>query len=382
MSPPTIIVNKSTPLAAELFSRIGLVIPLESSEITRNAVRGADVIIVRSETRVDADLLEGSRVRFVGTVTIGTDHIDLEYLRSRRIPFVSAPGSNANSVKEYVVAALLALSKRTGRPLQGKTIGIVGVGNVGRRVAQAASALGMVPLLNDPPRARAEGEQGFLSLDALMEADIVTLHVPLTKDGPDRTHHLFDYNRIARMKPGSVLINTARGGVVDSKALKQALSASHLSAAVLDVWEDEPFLDEELLDLAFLGTPHIAGYSMEGKLNAVKMVFEGACRALNVRVPTDVRTDDRVEHERIVIPRELREVSEIVSFAVQKAYDIARDDASLRAVKNADRETKGRLFSSLRSEYRIRWEFSHYTVECGPEQKMAREVLHSLGFEG
>lgn len=377
---PLILVNKSTPLAVELFSTLGETIPLESSEFTREAIRGADIIIVRSETHVGPDLLEGSRVRFVGTVTIGTDHVDLEYLKSKGIRFANAPGSNANSVKEYIVAALLIWSERTGLPLQGKKIGIVGVGNVGKKVADAATALGMIPLLNDPPRARAEGDGKFLSLDDLMESDIVTLHVPLTETGPDGTYHLFNSKRIACMKPGSVLINTARGGVVDSEALKQALASSHLSTAIVDVWEDEPFFDPQLLDLVLIGTPHIAGYSMDGKLNAVKAVYDQVCNYLNIPVPVDSTGTDRRDPVRIPIPREVRDPWTIVSLAVQKAYDIAQDDCSLRSIKSLAREIRGRSFASLRSNYRSRWEFPHYVIESGREQETARRILQMLGF--
>lgn len=377
---PLIVVNSRTPLAAELFSRIGEVIPLESSAFTPDTVRNADIIIVRSETRVDANLLEGSRVRFVGTVTIGTDHIDLNYLKSKGIPLASAPGSNANSVKEYVAAALLTWSERTGNPLKGKTIGIVGVGSVGSKIAELARVFGMTHLLNDPPRARAEDRTSFLSLDDLMDADIVTLHVPLTQRGEDRTFHLFDKNRIGRMKRGSVLINTARGGVVSSEALKQALRSSHISAAILDVWEKEPAVDPELLHLVMLGTPHIAGYSLDGKLNAVKMVYESVCEFLKIPAQWPKDLGKREGPERITVPRNITGVQEVVIAAVRKAYSIEEDDSALRALAEFPPDVRGTYFSRLRSEYRIRKEFGHFEVDLSPKQVAAGTILRKLGF--
>ncbi|MBI4419049.1 MAG: 4-phosphoerythronate dehydrogenase, partial [Ignavibacteriales bacterium] len=214
----SIVISKNSPGASDAFSTLGSVRELDSSEITAETVRDADTLIVRSETRVDRPLLENSAVRFVGTLTIGTDHVDLKYLKSRNIGFASAPGSNANSVAEYVVAALLTWADKDGIQLREKSIGIVGVGNVGRIVAKYAAVLGMRVILNDPPLARVTGDPRYRPLDELMEADIVTVHVPLTRSGQDATVHLFGTDRIRAMKRGSVLINTSRGAVVDSNA--------------------------------------------------------------------------------------------------------------------------------------------------------------------
>ncbi|HEY4613263.1 MAG TPA: 4-phosphoerythronate dehydrogenase, partial [Bacteroidota bacterium] len=278
---PTIVVNRNTPSAIETFSHLGTVVALDTSDVTREAVRDADVLIVRSETRVNRDLLEGSAVRFVGTVTIGTDHIDLEYLKSKSIAFVNAPGSNSNSVAEYIAAALLVWSRRTGEALSGKTLGVVGVGNVGSKVVRVARALGMTALLCDPPLARATSDRMYRSLDELMEADFISLHVPLTTDEPDATYHLFDAARVGKMKRGSILLNTARGSVVETEALRNALSSKYLSTAIFDVWEGEPVVDVDVLHHVMIGTPHIAGYSLDGKLNALRMVYESACKFLN-----------------------------------------------------------------------------------------------------
>jgi erythronate-4-phosphate dehydrogenase len=375
---PVIVVNRSIPFADKVFSQIGKVIVLESHEVTKETLQNAEILIVRSETRVDKELLEGSSVRFVGTVTIGTDHIDCEYLRSKGIAFASAPGSNANSVAEYIAAGLLTWSGRTGQSLKGKTIGIVGVGNVGSKVVSAANALGMIPLLNDPPRARKETAGSFLPLDGLMNADFITLHVPLTKSREDATVHLFDKKRIGKMKGGSVLINTSRGAVVETGTLRSALESSHLSAAILDVWEHEPSIDKKLLSQVMLGTPHVAGYSSDGRLNALKMVYESVCRHLNVQSNWPADTAAPEGPSRFHIPAHL-DNEQAIAFAVRQAYDIELDDSLLREGSGISVDRQGEHFMKLRAEYRVRREFANFEVELDPTRPAS--VLRNLGFK-
>ena len=271
-----VVVDNKNPHVEEAFRQFGTVQGCATREITKEVVREADAIIIRSETKVTKDLLEGSRVKFVGTATIGTDHVDLEYLHSQGIGFASAPGSNANSVAEYFVAAILTLADRKGFNLSGKTLGVVGVGNVGSKIVRNARALGMRVLQNDPPLARETGNPSFVPLDDFMEADIVTIHVPLTKAGTDPTFHLFGEERIRKMKAGAILINTSRGAVADGAALKRAVEAKHLGGVILDVWEGEPLVDVDLVKKIDIATPHIAGYSFDGKLAAVKMTYSAA----------------------------------------------------------------------------------------------------------
>ena len=285
-----IIVNKHTPYVVQAFEKLGKVTALGTHEITKDTVRDADVLIVRSETKVNRDLLEGSRVKFVGTVTIGTDHVDEEYLAKSGIAFVSAPGSNSNSVSEYITAALLELTQINGFSFHDKTIGIIGVGNVGSKVWRKAEALGLRVLLNDPPLERMGSSYPLHTLDELMEADIVTLHVPLTRTGSDATYHLFDENRIRKMKHGAILFNTSRGAVVETEALKRTLLDKHLAAAVIDVWEGEPNISASLLELVTLGSPHIAGYSLDGKVNALRINYEAVCRFLSIPIDRDINT--------------------------------------------------------------------------------------------
>ncbi|HXX63141.1 MAG TPA: 4-phosphoerythronate dehydrogenase, partial [Bacteroidota bacterium] len=235
-----IVVDRNIPLASSAFHAFGDVRLLETGAFSAETIGDADVLVIRSETKVGARLLEGTNVQFVGTATIGTDHIDTDYLSSKGIAFANAPGCNANSVKEYVLAALLVLAGRSGRPLRGRKLGVVGLGHIGSRVAEMGRALGMTVLANDPPIARLTPRSDLLPIDALMQSDIITLHVPLTRQGPDATDRLFDRRRIQALKRGAILINTSRGAVVESEALREALQSGHLGAAILDVWEGEP----------------------------------------------------------------------------------------------------------------------------------------------
>ncbi|MBM4168996.1 MAG: 4-phosphoerythronate dehydrogenase [Ignavibacteria bacterium] len=376
-----ILIDKKTPFGTEAFTHLGTVATLGSHEMTQEAVRDADVLIVRSETRVTRDLLEGSRVRFVGTTTIGTDHVDLDYLASRGIGFASAPGCNANSVKEYVVAALLTLAVRHGSSLRGKRLGIVGIGNIGSRMVEAAGALGMEVLQNDPPLQRRTGEQRYVALDDLMEADYITLHVPLTKSGDDPTYHLFDKERIGRMRKDSYLINTSRGAVVQTVAIKEALAGKRIAGAVLDVWEKEPNIDVELLKLVELATPHIAGYSFDGKVNAVRMIASAVCDHFECKekwkVPTTI---GMVPLPSVDLPASPGGMEQDLLRVVSGCYDIERDDARLHGIIDADSAQRGAYFSNLRAGYPLRREFSNTTVRTTGGASEIAETLRKLGF--
>ena len=275
-----IIADDNIAFVREAFQELGEVETKPGGAITADDVKDAEMLLTRSRTRVDRALLEGSAVRFVGSAVIGTDHCDLEYLRERRIAFAAAPGSNANSVSEYVLAVLLILAERRDLHLRDQTIGVIGVGNVGSKVAAKCEALGMRVLRNDPPLARQTGDPALLPIEALMEADILTLHVPLTTEGRDPTCHLVDAVFLEKMRAGGTLINNSRGAVVDSHALYAALESGRLGNAVLDVWENEPHIEPALLDATTLITPHIAGHSFDGKVNGTVMVYRAACEFL------------------------------------------------------------------------------------------------------
>jgi erythronate-4-phosphate dehydrogenase len=375
-----IVADTKTAVAQEAFARLGEVQYLATPEITPSSIKDADVILVRSETKVDRDLLEGTAVRFVGTATIGTDHVDLDYLLLKGIGFASAPGSNANSVAEYMVAALLEFSRRKSVTLRGKTLGVVGVGNVGSKVLRNARALGLQVLLNDPPLADASGDRKFLPLDALMDCDFITLHVPLTKEGPYPTYHLFDAKQLGRMKPGAVLINTSRGAVVDTDPLKSALRSGHLGGAILDVWEGEPDIDVDLVTMAEIGTAHIAGFSLDGKLNAVRMLFDAVCRHFGLEAAwKEIQYLPRPAVEQIPAPT-VSAKEETLRQLVLHCYDILHDDRELRNIISLPADMRPNYFRSLRSDYEVRREFSNYTVKFSQSLPDLAQALRTLGF--
>lgn len=377
-----IVADENIPFAKEAFGTLGDVRLVAGRKLDAASVRDADALIVRSVTRVCAELLEGSRVRFVGTATIGYDHVDVEYLRSKGIGFASAAGSNAESVAEWVVAALLVVSARLGRPLEGSLIGVVGAGNVGSRVARKCAAMGMRVLLNDPPLARKTGDRRFSPLDDLMGADYVTLHVPLERGGPDPTWRMFDARRIASMKAGSVLLNSSRGPVVHGRALLEALAAGRLAAAVLDVWEDEPAIDPALARRVAIGTPHIAGYSFDGKVNGTIMMLDAIRNWFGVSVEWDMRAFMPPPKRPVLELRASgKSLEDALREAVRMCYDIESDDRDLRRILDLPDADRAAAFDRLRKEYPVRREFGNTTVRLpgGSPELAAR--LAGIGFK-
>ena len=282
-----IVIDNKIPFIRGVFEPFAEVVYLPGAKTTPEDVRDADALITRTRTICNKSLLEGSKVRMIATATIGFDHIDTAWVESAGIAWTNAPGCNSWSVEQYIASVLVCLAEKHSLRLEDLTLGVVGVGNVGGKVAKIASLLGMKVLLNDPPRARKEGPDAFVSLDEVMErADIITLHVPLEKQGPDATMHLFDRERISRLKRDQFLINSSRGPVVDNAALLDALKAGAIRGAVLDVWEDEPAPDPELVAALDISTPHIAGYSADGKANGTTMSVQAVAKALGLPSPT------------------------------------------------------------------------------------------------
>ena len=374
------------PFVREAFSTLGEVTTLDGRAICAEHVRGTDLLAIRSTTRVDASLLEGSRVRFVGTATIGTDHLDIPYLERRGIQWCFSPGCNANSVGEHVVSALLCLAVRHGFRLQGLTLGVVGVGNVGRRIVAKARALGLRVLQNDPPRRRAEPQNAaqFVSLDQVRrEADIVTFHVPLNRQGPDATVHLANARFFAGLRPGCILINASRGAVVDTNALLAAMDAGTVRHAVIDTWEGEPRYRADLLARAELATPHIAGHSFEGKVMGTVRVYREACRV--------ARVEPSWTHEPLMPPPPVprlditaggRPLEAVLWDAVRPVYDIREDDARMRAEPaDADPAARAAHFDRLRKTYPMRREFRYTAVRLLDYDPRAAAALRDLEFQ-
>jgi erythronate-4-phosphate dehydrogenase len=348
-------------------------------ELRRDDLREAEILLVRSVTPVDAALLEDTPVRFVGSATIGTDHVDLDYLERSGIAFANAPGCNAEAAAEYVLSALLVLRERLPGPLHTCTAGIVGHGNVGTRVRHKLEALGITCLVNDPPLADAGAPGEFVPLEALSDCDVLTLHVPLTEQGPYRTRHLLDAVRLASLKSAGLLINTARGPVVDNRALLEQLTRGRGPTTVLDVWEGEPRVAEPLLRRVALGTPHIAGYSVDGKLRGTVMVYEALCRFLG-REPTWSPWDKLPEPPEPVL--ELApglDRVEAAAAAVLHCYDLRSDDRRLRDALERKDTDRAQAFDALRRDYPMRREFAAYRV-LSPDPA-TRRVLQNLGFE-
>ncbi len=376
-----IIADEDIPLVRQAFSSIGQLVTCPDRQICPALVQDADVLLVRSTTKVNAALLDGAAVRFVGTATIGIDHVDEAYLASRGITFASAPGSNAESVAEYVVAAFLVLGRRLGFSLAGKSLGVIGVGNVGSRVARNAQALGMQVLLNDPPLQRQTGEAKFLPLEEVLEADLITLHVPLTHEGPDATYHLVDKHFLQRMRPGSILMNTSRGAVVDSKALHWALE-SRLAAGVLDVWENEPAIDIQLLENIQLGTPHIAGYSYEGKVSGTEMLYQALCQHLGKEPEWELAAElppPRVPCLHLNTTGRTRDA--VLLEAVKALYDIEADDARMRrTLLSLPEAERAAAFHRLRKEYPQRREFFNTSIILESYDEEIASALQGLRF--
>ena len=373
------------PFAREAFATLGEAVVVPDRAITRETVRDADILAVRSTTKVDRALLEGSRVRFVGTATIGFDHIDTEYLAGRGIAWCAAPGCNANSVSEYVTAALLCLARRHGFRLREKTLGVVGVGNVGRLVAQKAVALGMRVLVNDPPRERAEGngDVPFLPLSKVLQrSDVVTVHVPLNASGTDRTVGLADAEFFAAMKPRAIFLNAARGQVVDTEALVNAIERDQIAHAVIDTWNPEPAFPADLLQRADLSTPHIAGHSWEGKVNGTVLVYRSVCRFLDASAtwsPDALMPASAVP--RIEADARRRDAEDLLQDIVSRVYDIEEDDRQLRAGASADDAARAQLFEGLRRNYPVRREFPATRVALKNTQDSLAATLAGLGFK-
>ena len=343
------------------------------AKITRDTLRDADALITRTRTKCRAELLDGTKVRFIATATIGFDHLDTAYLAARKIAWTNAPGCNSSSVAQYLVSTLLHLAVKHRFALRDKTLGVVGVGNVGKKVAAAARALGMNVLLNDPPRARAEGAAGFVGLSELAErADILTFHVPLEREGSDPTFHLAGETFLQNLAPGKILINSSRGEVADNAALKRALQTGRLAGAVLDVWENEPEIDRELMTLLDFSTPHVAGYSTDGKANGTSMsvnalaeFFHWSDRLKQWR-PDNVPLPD----ETVSVCPETGTTEENLLAAVRRSYDVAADSARLREAPEN--------FEKQRGSYPLRREFPAFSVRGGKAAE--RAVLARLGF--
>jgi len=368
-----ILADENMPFVDELFSQYGDITKKAGRSMCADDLVDVDLLLVRSITRVNEELLsKANRLSFVGTATIGVDHIDQDYLAKRKIAWTSAPGCNATAVAEYVISSLVVLCNQSGESIEDKTVAIVGAGNIGTRLAAKLDGLGINHFYCDPPRQRAGAKGDYRDMDAVAGADVITLHVPITRSGIDTTEHLIDREFLKRLAPATILINSCRGDVVDNKALREHLSSGHQLRTVIDVWQNEPNIDHQLLELVDIATPHIAGYSLEGKANGTFFLYQYWCEL--------TKNEQRCTVDGLLPAMEFSALSirgdiafSIWSRLVKLVYDIRGDDQLCRS---AGFSAKG--FDNLRKQYKVRREFSALSIIS--ESRLGRQKLAKLGF--
>ena len=373
-----IVADENIPLIEEFFASFGEIRRLPGRQITRADVHDADVLLVRSVTRVDRELT-GTKVRFVGTCTIGTDHLALDYFEHAGIQWASAPGCNARGVVDYVLGSLLTLADIEGADLAQRTYGVIGAGEVGNRLVRVLRDLGWKVQVCDPLRQAAEGGD-YVSLEQIIEqCDVISLHTPLSKSGDFATWHLLDEARLNRLKPGTWLINASRGPVVDNAALRNVLNAREDLQAVLDVWEGEPQVDVELADLCVLATPHIAGYSLDGKQRGTAQIYQALCAFLG-QTP-QVQLADLLPAPWLA-KVELSANSDqawALAMVCRGVYDPRRDDADFRRTLTGPVDQQKQAFDGLRKHYPVRREIEGLTVHIEGHNPALTKMAAALG---
>ena len=365
--------DENMPFAAEFFADLGRLQAFSGRSLLANDISDADVLLVRSITQVNEALLSANKqLKFVGTATIGVDHIDQNYLARRKVNFHSAPGCNAVSVAEYVLSSMVILAERYLLNLAAMTVGIIGAGNTGTRLSEKLSALNIKHVLCDPVLAdSANDKRNFVELEQALSCDVISLHVPLTRSGNHPTYHLLDAERLAQLNEKQILINACRGEVIDNQALLAMKQAGHSLKLVLDVWEAEPNILLPLIEHCEITTAHIAGYSLEGKARGTEMLYRALCQQL------DILPNKRLEDflpapsiEYVEIKQAFDEI--LLNQMVKMVYDVRRDDAIFR------QQIKTQGFDHIRKTYPTRREFS--SVMVGLNNALSTDAPHQLGF--
>jgi len=374
--PMKIVADENIPLIHNFFDDFGIIETYPGRELTSQQLIGADVLLVRSVTQVNEALLKSSNVKFVGTCTIGYDHIDIDYLNDNNIAFASAPGCNAVSVVEYILSCLSVLSETKGINLNEITVGVVGCGNVGGRLAEKLKKLGVITHCYDP----LIDQSGMSSFEDILGCDILSLHTPLTTEGDYPTHHLFNASVLSKLRDNQVLINSGRGAVIDGSALKDKLTEEPSFTAILDVWENEPVIDPELAQLVTIGTPHIAGYSLDGKVAGTEMIYKALCQ--NLGLPLRKKAAQFMPEpplSKLAFSSEAI-VNDAMHTAIRSCYDVRYDHYQLITSLKGN-ETQRRLaFDQLRKGYRARREFSTVKVSLKNADSTVYSVFRDLGF--
>ena len=375
MTSMKIIIDDKIPFIKDVFEPYAEVVYLPGDKFTRADVSNTDALIIRTRTICNEALLKGSSVKFIASATIGYDHIDVEWCEANGIAWTNAAGCNSGSVYQYMASVFATLSVQFGINFHEKTLGVIGVGNVGRKVVDLGRILGMNLLMNDPPRAEKEGLAQFVPLDEILNmSDIISIHVPLKNGGSHPTYHLFDKTTFEQLRRSTILINSSRGEVVDGIALKNALKNKEIGAAVIDVWENEPDIDVELLSMLNIATPHIAGYSADGKANGTTMSVKAVSRFFGLPL-TEWRTTDiysPIQPLRFELDCRGKSVQQCLKEAIWYTYPVNDDDGRLRA--------SPATFEKQRSEYPIRREFAAFTIDLKNSTSEIEKRLKSLGF--
>lgn len=368
------IIDSEIPFINGVFEPFGNVLYVPGKDISPDISKDATALIIRTRTLCNEQLLSKSSVKFIATATIGYDHIDTSYCEKAGIQWVNAPGCNSKSVEQYIAAALFAIAIAKEIVLCGKSIGVIGVGHVGSKVARVCRLLGMNVMLNDPPRERSGDPEQFSSLDEIKQkADFITFHVPLSKHGEDATYHMADSRFFETLEQKPIVINSSRGEIFDTNATKSAIQNRQISGAVIDCWENEPNLDPELLRLTDIATPHIAGYSKDGKAMATQMCVQQVSRFFDLGInnwqpiPLFPHAQSLIEINDLHFSKE-----DILAYAVKATYDIWKDDAALRANPH--------LFENQRNNYPVRREFTAYSINTKHLNSKTVETLLALGF--
>jgi len=357
-----IVADENIPLLDAFFSEMSTSLVRKAGrDLTIDDVKDADILLVRSITKVNKALLEGSAVKFVGTCTIGTDHLDTEHLNAQNIKYSNAPGCNAQAVVDYILSALVTLSERWQQPWQSLSVGIVGAGNVGGRLYQVLKGLGVNAVVYDP------NIQEFSSDDLakqVWQQDVITLHTPITHEGPDKTHHLVNKEKLNSMKNRACLINSCRGSVINNDDLLTHLTNQPKFEAILDVYEQEPSPSDDLLKACLMATPHIAGYSLDGKYQGTAMIYAAICDFLAL--------PKRLKLAQLISEPALREITVsqeapsdfILNKCIRSAYDIRDDHFRMQSLLGLNEEQKAKAFDGLRKNYPIRRDITQLALSA------------------
>jgi len=371
-----IIIDDAVPYAKEMFSSLGDITCIAGKEIKTHHLKGADALIIRSRTNITPSLLENTPIKFVGSTVVGLDHVDLPYLKQQKIAFYSAQGCNANSVAEYVITCIVNYAEKNKISLQTKTLGIIGVGNVGKRLQQKALALGITVLANDPPRQEKEQLKekttSFVSLEKALGADIISFHTPLTNSGKHPTLSLLNKKNFHHINNNALLINAARGGIINESAwIKHAIKHKNITN-IVDCWENEPTINLQLHSLADISTPHIAGHALEAKIKGSLMVYQMLCSFWQKKENHQWKKKQPLLPEIIKLPQNLT-TQQAIHYLLKKCYQPITDHQAIDITNSTE-------FETYRRNYPIRREWSEYRVEM-TNCRLLNQTIKWLGFQ-